>query len=328
MSESLPDSYITFVSADSREQAWFVTHLYSEGGDPMTSRIMTIRDGNWHHVEDIGTPLHAFLARRGGAGAPGDICALGRRGPLHIRPRGQAPHDVDLRPKAGYLACMKEVDGVLYAAGTQHQFYRYSDQDGAWHEQDAGLYAALDGQVDRMLLAIDGHAHDDLYAVGWNGALWHWDGRCWSALDSPTTAQLNAVVCDAAGQVYLAGSCGRLFRGSREAGWTLAGSAAPTAGGVVVFNAMAMFQGRLYLAGGTELFVYDGTRLAPCVIGLEGRKTFGQLSACGDALWATGNECVLVFDGNAWVRHAMPENDMVPARAAASDQLGRHGWIE
>ncbi|RSZ57276.1 hypothetical protein HF313_10995 [Massilia atriviolacea] len=304
MADAHPDSYITCVIADTGDQALFVTHLYCEGGDPSISRIMMIRDRTWYHVEDIDTPVYAFLARRAGAGALGDICALGRSGRLRMRTRGQLPREAALTPKAGYLACMNEVDGVLYAAGTQNQLYRYSDEEGRWHEQDAGLYAPLDGQVERMLLAIDGFAHDDLYAVGWNGALWHWDGASWSALASPTTAQLNAVLCGGDGQVYLAGSCGRLFRGARADGWTVAGTAA---GGAAVFNDMAWFQGRLYLAGGATLFVYDGATLAPCPIALDGRKTFNRLSACGDALWCTGNESVLVFDGATWVRHGMPE---------------------
>lgn len=313
MNGPVPDTYITFVSAQTRAKACFVTHLYSEGGDPWTSRIMMLADGIWHHVEDIATPLHAFVLRRTADGTAGDLCALGRRGPLHIRTRSGAVREVALVPKAGYLACMTEVDGVLYAAGTQNQCYRYSDEDGTWHAHDAGLYAALDGQVDRMLLAIDGHAQDDLYAAGWNGALWHWDGAAWRALASPTTAQLNAVLCGPGGQVYLAGSCGRLFRGTAADGWTLAATAAPAAGGgMVVFNAMAWFQGRLYLAAGMTLFVYDGTAMAACPVPLEGRHSFGQLSACADALWCTGNECVLVFDGNIWVRHRMPENGILP----------------
>lgn len=43
---SSPDAsaYFTYLLAHHRNLAFFVTHLYCEGGDPTTSRLLILRD--------------------------------------------------------------------------------------------------------------------------------------------------------------------------------------------------------------------------------------------------------------------------------------------
>ena len=302
MSRKDTDMYFTSLIADSLNQAIFAGHLYLEGNEPSITRVVMYRDGQWFHLYDLDEIVYATECRAPTqAGQRGDICFLGRRGLFRENPRGQQPRDSRLTPKAGYFFSLKEVAGTLYAAGTQNQLFRYDGQ--SWQEQDTGLYAPLVDQVDCTLNAIDGFAANDLYAVGLRGAIWHWDGSLWTSLPSPTNLPLNAVLCVEDGQVYISGSGGTLFSGSRQTGWRDIGD--PAVSGET-FESLAFFQGRLYIAARTKLLSFDGQALSPCNIAVEGEKAFFYLDACADALWTAGNDCVLVFDGNTWARHVCP----------------------
>jgi hypothetical protein len=57
------------------------------------------------------------------------------------------------------------------------------------------------------LRAVTGCSADDVWGVGDRGAVYHYDGRSFSALDSGTARTLNAVRCSAGG-VWIVGDNG------------------------------------------------------------------------------------------------------------------------
>lgn len=58
-----------------------------------------------------------------------------------------------------------------------------------------------------------GTRFDDLLAIGAGGAIWHFDGSTWTALDSPTPFDLWQITADSRGRVWIAGNYATLLRG-------------------------------------------------------------------------------------------------------------------
>jgi hypothetical protein len=60
----------------------------------------------------------------------------------------------------------------------------------------------------------------ELYAVGWQGEIWHYDGEKWHQLPSPTKLVLVDVCCAGDGTVYACGREGLLLKG-RDQTWEI-----------------------------------------------------------------------------------------------------------
>lgn len=63
---------------------------------------------------------------------------------------------------------------------------------------------------------IAGFGDDELYAIGWQGEIWWRDKGQWRQVDSPVSANLNAIVCAPDGLVYVVGDNGSMLCGRHE----------------------------------------------------------------------------------------------------------------
>lgn len=302
MSRKDTDLYFTTVIADSPDLAFFGGHLYLEGAEPSLTRISMLKGGQWFHIYDIDDVVYAACKRAPQyPGDRGNLCFLGRRGFFREHPRGKQPIDTPLKSRIGYFYALKEIGQQLYAAGTQNQLFRHDGQ--AWVDADQGLYSPLQEQVSATLNGIDGFNADDLYAVGMGGAIWHWDGRIWTQLDSPTNVTLNSVRCSASGDVFIGGAGGILLRGNARQGWQdLSDSGVSTDS----FELMTEFQDVLYIAARHSLLSFDGSDLRVCATPKVEDCAFFSLDASTDALWTVGNDTVMCFDGASWTHYRYP----------------------
>ncbi|NHZ40892.1 hypothetical protein [Massilia aquatica] len=60
---------------------------------------------------------------------------------------------------------------------------------------------------------IDGFSSNDIYCVGGEGDVWHFDGTAWSQVQFPSNIDLNSVCCAGDGEVYISGYQGTTFKG-------------------------------------------------------------------------------------------------------------------
>ncbi|WP_443190655.1 hypothetical protein [Pseudomonas indica] len=304
MAKSETALYFTNIIAIGPEQALLAGHLYLEGAEPSVTRVMMIDQDDWFHVYDIPEVVYSALQRAPLRGQQkGNYCFLGRAGLLREHPSGQSSTDTTLDIDNVYLMDLCEVDGELYACGTQNQVLRQSK--GIWQRIDQGLYIPLEDEVTACLNGIDGFSRDDVYAVGDGGAIWHWDGKGWLASVAPTNLPLYCVHCAADGTVYIGGAGGILLRGSAQTGWTDIGDRDLCA---EVLENMVEFAGKLYVTATDQLLEYDGMQLRETKVPLKGKKAYYAIDAKPDVLWVAGDECVLSFDGRTWQRHICPEN--------------------
>lgn len=63
---------------------------------------------------------------------------------------------------------------------------------------------------------IAGFSEHEIYAAGWQGEIWWRDQGQWRQVDSPVSANFNAVTCAPDGNVYIVGDNGAMLRGRRE----------------------------------------------------------------------------------------------------------------
>jgi hypothetical protein len=193
-------------------------------------------------------------------------------------------------PRYGSFRSVSEIGGKAYAVGLRGMVYRL-DNFTKWTRIDESLSSEFDPQA--------AHGFDDsqIYAAGFGGQLWQFDGRKWIRRELPTNVNLTSVKCAGDGMVYVAGHKGILICGRNHA-WKMIDHGAMTAD---VWG-LEWFQERLYLSTMTKVFRLEGEELEPVNFGEDPPKSCYQLSAAKDVLWSIGERDVMSFDGKTWSR--------------------------
>jgi hypothetical protein len=210
----------------------------------------------------------------------------------------------------GPMRAIQVIGGSPFVVGMGRTVYRGSES-GGWLRLDEGVRVEeIDSDEgddnDREeevegFNSIDGFDQNDVYAGGWNGAIWHFDGRRWSATETLTNVAINAVVCVPDGRVYAAGQLGTLIEG-RAGRWRVLST---EESGPDYWDAV-WFQDRLYLVEGNGLHVVEGDRVEKVEVEIVSRGnmsplTFSALSAYDGVMWAIGPKtAIYTSDGRNW----------------------------
>jgi hypothetical protein len=193
----------------------------------------------------------------------------------------------------GHLRDVRHIGRRSFAVGMSRQAYR-RERQGGWVRIDTGLRAAR-GEI-LGLNSLDGFEEKDIYAVGLEGEIWHYNGKVWTQVDSPTNLQLNRVRCVPPNQVFACGAGGIILRGQ-------GGIFEVVEQEVVEDNLYGLewFDTRLYLADLKSVYVMDRGRLARLELGLGDGVTCGDLSANDGVLWSIGaKHLAFTADGRKW----------------------------
>jgi hypothetical protein len=178
----------------------------------------------------------------------------------------------------------------LIVAGVDHLVYAL-DSDGRRTDISP---AKLSPKLTRLGVGFEGvHARSprDAYAVGWEGAIWHFLGDTWSVAPSPTNAILGSVLCTPPGDVWACGQDGTVVRGDGDR-WRIV-----EAGLTDSLWSLAWFGGAVFAVSSRELFRFDEGD-EPQRVGLDSDpETFYWLDAKrGEVMLSTGaKDCVLVL---------------------------------
>lgn len=184
----------------------------------------------------------------------------------------------------------------FFAVGMGREVYQ-RDTQGRWRAIDKGV--RVTGSSDDVLgfNAIHGFSTSDIYAAGWGGEIWNYNGRKWTAEKSPTNLTLNAICCAPGGVVSIAGKMGTLIRG-RHGRWATIDHDATDE----EFFSAEWYQERLYLATSAKLYVFHDDVLEPVDFEDVGAASCLQLFKSNEYLWSVGPKDILRFDGRRWER--------------------------
>jgi hypothetical protein len=194
---------------------------------------------------------------------------------------------------------LREVRGIAggraYAVGTARQAYVRVDRD-TWERIDQTAQSEKANMTEKSFESIDGFTETDIYAVGWDGEIFHYDGKQWQQKKSPTKLALSKVRCALDGYVYACGQSGVVVRG-KEDDWEIIGK------GVTDEDlwGLEFFEGKLYVASMYQLYQFDGKELTPIKFGrCEPPSTCYHLSASKGVMWSIGAKDLLEFNGKTW----------------------------
>jgi len=155
----------------------------------------------------------------------------------------------------------------------------------------------------RGFFDIDGTDDKHLYAVGWQGEIYFYDGKKWHQNDSPTSAHLASVRCLSPDNVWICGNGGVVLHGYFNQWATIKDDAFKDN-----WYCIEEFNGKIYLAGNQMLAYVDGDSILPVDVGLNRPITTNRLHSKEGLLWSIGEKDILIFDGSSWKEIMHPDN--------------------
>ncbi len=259
--------------------------------------VVTWKNGTWGQLVNNWACPSLCVAR-----VPKEqMIAIGEFGDVQVLGSGeqrseQIADGPNIPEKRGTLRCVRTIGGRAYAAGMDRQVYRREDAN-KWVSIDATMRPKPGSSDVVGFESIDGFSERDIYAVGWQGAIWHYDGKKWRQIDSPTNVILTNTCCAGDGNVYISGRLGLLLRGRNDT-WEVIEheSTAQDLWG------LAWYDGKLYVSSLKQVFTLEGDALAPVDMGDDPAESAYHLSAADGVLWSIGAKDVMAFDGSEWTR--------------------------
>ncbi|ECG5958398.1 hypothetical protein QEA29_004516 [Salmonella enterica] len=150
----------------------------------------------------------------------------------------------------------------------------------------------LDNQI---FMDIDGFSENDMYAVGGQGRVWHYDGQSWSQVAFPTNMHLYTICCGGDGEVYIGAQSGAVFkgRGDRWQQIISGGMAKP-------FNDMVWFQGKVWATSDYGIWAIEGDIIGSPLIPDEVAACAGSMSVGDGVLLVAGEGGAAFHNGDFW----------------------------
>ena len=199
-----------------------------------------------------------------------------------------------ITPEPYEIRGLASIEGFAYACGMDRQVFKRISE-GKWvplHAPDSSHIKETHG-----FEAIAGFSGKDLYAVGWRGEIWHYDGTIWRQIDSPSSEILTTVVCADDGYVYIGGRNGVIIRGHGNE-WSIINQD----GYQGDFWGMQWFNNKLYVATMERICVLKNNNIEPVEMGDDEPETCYHLTAAEGVMWSVGTDDIFSFDGKKWTR--------------------------
>lgn len=197
----------------------------------------------------------------------------------------------------GPLRGVRNIEGNIYVVGMDRQVYR-RDGVNLWSSIDKGARPTVANDEVVGFESIDGFKERDMYAVGWEGEIWRYNGKIWTQIDSPTNFILVDVCCGGDSKVYACGRRGLLLRGKDDQ-WGIIEHESITDD----IWSLAWFREKLYLSTMNAVYTLDkNDQLKKVNMGKDVPETCFNLSTADGVLWSIGAKDVMSFDGKKWMR--------------------------
>jgi hypothetical protein len=222
------------------------------------------------------------------------VILIGQEGDVIAYAEG-APENEKLDPQPSAIRNACEIEGYVYACGMKRQVYKRTGES-KWKDIGAPSPKA---KQETGFEAIHGFTAKEIYAVGWSGEIWQYDGKIWTERKSPTKKILTCVHCAPDGTVYAGGQEGILIQGRNE-NWEVL----KIKGLKDDIWDVHWFNDQLYVATISGLYTLQGQKLIPVDLGPVEASSFYNLISKDGVLWSTGQTDLISFDGKKWRRYS------------------------
>jgi len=184
--------------------------------DSATSRLLILFKDGWasHDVADdfiLSITYSSFLNKIFALGRNGLIKYVGEKGVPFSFSNVKGKWKEFWLPKSydkGNMSKIRAINDRVYACGWGNQIYQLIN--GCW--VDFFNYKCNDERF--SFLDISGFSNNDIYAIGLNGVVFHYNGRNWNKIEIGTNCNLHCILCNRNGDVYIGGAKGTLFKGN------------------------------------------------------------------------------------------------------------------
>ncbi len=250
--------------------------------------VNSIDRKQWMNVKNVNWNSTAAAIAR----VPSEkLVVIGEYGDVFTYVSGNITEE-KITPKPTLIRSANTIDDQVYVCGMKRECFKRTGED-RWINISApkprqGETAGFE--------AVDGFSADELYAVGWEGEIWWFDGNKWSPIQDITNLILTSVHCAGDGMVYAVGQKGTLLRG-RKNDWEALEIADD-------FNedlwGLCWFNDKLYVSSMLGLYTFEDEYFTDVDLGKYADATTYHLSTSENVLWSVGGEDVLSFDGKKW----------------------------
>lgn len=224
------------------------------------------------------------------------LVAVGEYGQVTVAGGGtQADEAIPIPSKRGPLRHANLIAGNVYAVGMGRYVYRRA-KPNSWIDMSPPS-VPKSSKKPIGFEAVDGFNENEIYAVGWNGEIWTFDGQGWRSETTPTNAILVATCCGADGIVYACGQRGLLLRG-RRGRWEVIQQ------DVVLDDiwGLCWYRDALYLSTMRAVFRLDGEQPDEVHFGPDTAHTCFRLVAGHGVMCSVGAKDTMLYDGSNWTR--------------------------
>lgn len=222
-----------------------------------------------------------------------EFVAVGKHGKIACLSSDGSCQEIDLKERfpteVDYLIrAAKVIAGAIYIVGTAHKMFRLTSSLDVENLSVPESQRALCG-YSTGFEAVDGFDENEIYAVGWEGEIWFFNGNSWVQMDSPTNLINTSVLCATDSQVYIVGQMGNILIGRREQ-WHIVATEVDAD-----LWDIAYFDGHIYCCSMKQLFMLNGELLDPISLAPVFPTTFAKLHSVGHAMLSVGMDDVVLL---------------------------------
>lgn len=151
----------------------------------------------------------------------------------------------------------------------------------------------------------------DLYAIGSQGLIAHWDGSSWTVPEQVTTAELFHACRTDQGRLVFVGMDGTIVTGDISTGFECLHHDVSEG---INFNSACQYKQQVYIGsenGGLYVYSLETGAVEPLLEGIPEElrdATIVDISSVGSVLWVLTPWDLIRFDGTAWQVIVHPDN--------------------
>lgn len=195
----------------------------------------------------------------------------------------------------GHIRSATTIGDDVIAVGMQRQVYRRVGSSG-WVDFMQGIPLPDKGETlgFECVLAV---SVNEIYAAGWQGDLWLFDGTQWNQIDSPTNAIITSLCLDEKGEIIGCGRNGLLIKGRKDKWRVYTAPECPDDLWSVI-----SFYGKVYASGLRHMYMLSDDGIEIVEFDELDVTTFGLLVFGGGIIWSIGQKDLISFNGSSWIR--------------------------